>query len=246
METTGNQVPEVINSGSAEVGPGADDHERFARLFQDCRPCLQNLCQRILGESDRASDAVSETYLRACRNWANFDGVNLAGWMSCIAKHICNDRMPLGSDQDERAFSSLLRPGIRELQERRGPCPSSEDLVAFRDSRLPVEEAARVRDHVEACGLCDAQLGRLEAADRPLWRSGWALVQKPAFAYGLVALLLFPAYRGLIQPVGNVGIAPVPSFSLDVVRSDSQSQKSPFVRLADNERFFLLSFFIPF
>ena len=154
--------------------------------------------------------------------------------------------MPLSNDPDERAFSNLLRPGIRELQERRGPCPSAEDLVAYRDSRLPVEEAARVRDHVEACGLCDAQLGRLEAADPPLWRSGWALVQKPALAYGLVALLLFPAYRGLIQPVGNVGIAPVPSFSLDVVRSDSQSQKSPFVRLADNERFFLLSFFIPF
>ena len=153
--------------------------------------------------------------------------------------------MPLSNDPDERAFSNLLRPGIRELQERRGPCPSAEDLVAYRDSRLPVEEAARVRDHVEACGLCDAQLGRLEAADPPLWRSGWALVQKPAFAYGLVALLLFPAYRGLIQPVGNVGIAPVPSFSLDVVRSDSQAQKSPFVRLADNERLFLLSFFIP-
>jgi hypothetical protein len=153
--------------------------------------------------------------------------------------------MPLGNDPDERAFSNLLRPGIRELHERRGPCPSSEDLVAFRESRLPLEEAARVRDHVESCGLCDAQLGRLEAADRPPWRSVWALVRQPALAYGLVALLLLPAYRGLIQPAGNVGIVPVPSFSLDVVRSNSQTQQSPVVRLAGNERFFLLSFFIP-
>jgi len=152
----------------------------------------------------------------------------------------------LPNDPDERAFADLLRQGMKELREQRGACPSSEELVAFHESRLPVEDAARVRNHVEACGLCDAQLGRLEAADPPLWRSGCALVQKPAFAYGLVALLLFPAYRGLIQPVGNVGIAPVPSFSLDVVRSDSQAQKSPFVRLADNERLFLLSFFIPF
>ena len=150
--------------------------------------------------------------------------------------------VPPGNNPDERAFKDLLRQGIREIREQRGHCPSSEDLVAFHESRLPVEDAARVRNHVEACGLCDAQLGRLEAADRPLWRSVWALMQKPAFAYCLVALLLLPAYRGLVRPAGNVGIVPVPSFSLDVVRSDSQS---PFVRLADKERFFVLSFFIP-
>ena len=150
--------------------------------------------------------------------------------------------VPPGNDPDERAFKDLLRHGIREIREQRGHCPSSKDLVAFHESRLPVEDAARVRNHVEACGLCDAQLGRLEAVDRPLWRLVWELVQKPAFAYGLVALLLLPAYRGLVRPAGNVGIVPVPSFSLDVVRSDSQS---PFVRLADKERFFVLSFFIP-
>src|SRR5437667_9213576 len=82
---------------------------------------------------------------------------------------------PRPNDPDERAFTDLLRHGMRELREQRGPCPNSEDLVAFHESRLPVEEAARVRDHVEACGLCDVQLGRLEAADRPRRRSVWAL-----------------------------------------------------------------------
>jgi len=156
---------------------------------------------------------------------------------------------PIPSDPDERAFKDLLRKGLGELRSRRGPCPSSADLVAFHEGRLPVDEAVRVRDHVESCGLCDAQLGKLEAADQPGWRSVWeaiwAFVRKPAFAYGLVALLLLPAYRGLIRPAGNVGIVPVPSFSLDGVRSDSQTRKSRFVRLAGNQRFFLLSFFIP-
>jgi len=137
METTGDQVPEVVNSGSAEVGPGADDHERFASLFQDCRPWLQNLCQRILGESDQASDAVSETYLRACRNRANFDGVNLAGWLSCIAKHICIDRMrrefptqslnevigPATTDSEVRTLTGMhIRAVLSELPERQRRC----------------------------------------------------------------------------------------------------------------------------
>ena len=75
-------------------------------------------------------------------------------------------------------------------------------------------------------------------------------MRQPVVAYGLVALLLFPAYRGLVQPFGllatkpGFGVLPVPSFSLDAVRSESQTQKSPFVRLAGNEKFFLLSFFI--
>lgn len=162
---------------------------------------------------------------------------------------------PLPGDPNEREFSKLLRPGIRELRERRGPCPSSEELVAFHEKRLPVEEAAWVRDHVEACGLCDVQLGRLEVADRPrrrsFWWAIWAFVRQPAVAYGFVALLLFPAYRGLIQPARKLvtkpifGVVPVPKFSLDVLRSGSETQKSRLVRLAGNEEVFLLSFFIP-
>jgi hypothetical protein len=154
---------------------------------------------------------------------------------------------PFSHEPDERGFSNLLRHGIRDLREQRGLCPSSEDLVAFHESRLPSEEAARVRDHVEACGLCDVQLGKLEAANRPRRRSVsraiWEFFQRPAVAYSLVALLLFPAYRGLTRQAEHVRIAPVARFSLDVVRSDSQSQK--FVRLAGNEKVFLLSFFIP-
>src|SRR5580704_1644254 len=80
---------------------------------------------------------------------------------------------PTPSDPNERSFSELMGPGIRELRRQRGPCPSSEALVAFHEGRLPAEDMARIRDHVEACGLCDVQLGRLEGAQEPLRRPLW-------------------------------------------------------------------------
>src|SRR5438093_905957 len=111
-------------------------------------------------------------------------------------------------DPNEHSFSEWLKPGVRELRERRGPCPSAEDLVAFHEGTLTAEQAVRVREHVEACGLCDAQLGRLEAAAEPsrpmVWRTVWALLKKPVVAYGFVTLLLFPAYRGIVRPAKNL------------------------------------------
>jgi hypothetical protein len=163
------------------------------------------------------------------------------------------------SDPNERSFSELVEPGVRELRRQRGPCPSSEALVAFHERRLSAEESARVRDHVEICGLCDVQLGRLEAAQESLSRrlsqGIRAFLLKPVVPYGIVTLLLYPAYRGFVHPTQDpaihqqreteFGVAPVPSYSLNVVRSDSQARGSPVIHLSGEERFFLLSFFIP-
>jgi hypothetical protein len=74
-------------------------------------------------------------------------------------------------------------------------------------------------------------------------------------------LLSFPAYRGFVHPAKTVavklgptpnqalkpefGVSPVPSFSLDRVRSASQSAKTSVIRLSGEEDFFLLTFFVP-
>ena len=70
----------------------AREQETFAGRFVECWPHLLRLCQRILGESDAARDAVSETYLRAFRGRVGFDGNNFPGWLSRIAQHVCIDR----------------------------------------------------------------------------------------------------------------------------------------------------------
>jgi len=169
------------------------------------------------------------------------------------------------TNPDERSFADLLRRGAKELREQRGPCPGCEDLVAYHESRLGVEHASRVRDHVDACGLCDVQLVRLAAGGPPLmgtFRGAiWAFLRNPLVPYTLAVLLTIPAYRGLIHAGREVrnkppidaagpsnlesGIAPVPSFSINTVRSEVQGGKSPAIRLWGSERFFVLSFFVP-
>jgi RNA polymerase sigma-70 factor (ECF subfamily) len=145
MEMTGDQPRGEVNS-TAEVGAGEDDQEQFARLFQDCRPYLQKLCERILGESDRASDAVSETYLRACLNRTNFDGVNLTGWLSRIAKHICIDRIrrgfptesldavigPATTDSEVRTLTGMqIRAILSKLPEQQRRCLKLSYIEGF-------------------------------------------------------------------------------------------------------------------
>jgi hypothetical protein len=165
-------------------------------------------------------------------------------------------------DPEEESFAKSVREGVRQLRAERGPCPSADDLTAFHDGRLSIEEIARVRNHVEACGLCDVQLARLASdkpAKRPVSTWVWAFFRRPVVPYALVALLLFPAYRGFVprrkdyspepsaSPRGETEllVAPIPSFSLDVVRSSSGVQKSPIIRLSRDDRFFLLSFLVP-
>ena len=167
------------------------------------------------------------------------------------------------TDPEETAFSNLLESGIQDLRGQRGPCPASNDLLAFHEGQMPEEEAGRVRDHMEACGLCDAALGNLKR-DYEWWRpmSGAirTFLRKPIVPYALVALLCVPAYRGFIHPAVEtekpeaastqrresvLGVVPVPSISLDVVRSDSQAQNPPAAHLLDRDKFFLLSFFVP-
>jgi len=166
------------------------------------------------------------------------------------------------TDPEETAFSHLLESGIHDLREQRGPCPSRDDLLAFHEGRMREEEAGSIRDHVEACGLCDAALGNLKRNNsRPMPEPIWTFLKKPIVPYALVALLCVPAYRGFIHPAAQTekrpeaanteqreslsGVVPVPSISLDVVRSDSQAQNPPVAHLLDRDKFFVLSFFVP-
>ncbi len=162
------------------------------------------------------------------------------------------------SNPEERSFAASLRDGVKELKAERGPCPSSEELLAFFEERLTAPDAFRVRNHVEACGLCDLVLGRLANTDghalEPTndWRRIWRYLWNPAVAYGLVALLLFPAYLGLRQRLSprvfEESTSPaisIPSFSLDSQRGAGIAAQAHVVRLKDQDKSFILEFFVP-
>ena len=66
---------------------------RFEALADRHRRELHVHCYRMLASYDDAEDAVQETFLRAWRSRATFDGVHLRAWLYKIATNACLDAL---------------------------------------------------------------------------------------------------------------------------------------------------------
>jgi hypothetical protein len=153
----------------------------------------------------------------------------------------------------EESFAELLREGAKKLREERGPCPGAEELVSFFHGQLESDDASRVRTHVEACGLCDVALGRLQlASETPAIFARKAVIsffRNPIIAYAFVLILLLPAYRGIISfrnagHLSDLDPSPIsaPRYFLDSVRG---GQPALTVKLPPGREVFILSFLVP-
>jgi RNA polymerase sigma-70 factor, ECF subfamily len=102
------------------------DVGEFVRLTGQFRPELLGYCYRLLGSVDEAEDVVQETYLRAWRSYAGFEGrSSLRSWLYRIATNACwtaleqRGRRPLpsglgGPSTDPQVV--LARPEVPWLQ----------------------------------------------------------------------------------------------------------------------------------
>ncbi|MGC1211413.1 MAG: RNA polymerase subunit sigma-70 [Micromonospora sp.] len=90
----------------------------FAALAERHRRELHVHCYRMLASFDDAEDAVQETYLRAWRGQAGFDGRLARAWLYRIATNVCLDMLRRTGRQARTARSYAELPWLQPYPDR--------------------------------------------------------------------------------------------------------------------------------
>src|SRR5262249_35107709 len=93
------------------------DREAFQRLAEPLRRELQLHCYRMLGSFHDAEDLVQETFARAWRGLARFEGrASFRGWLYRIATNACLDALA-GRRSVRRVLPEAYGPPSGQLPE---------------------------------------------------------------------------------------------------------------------------------
>ena len=133
---------------------------RFPELYRTHYGAVYSACWRSLKDHHHAEDAVQETFLRAHRALARFEGTaGLRGWLLRIANNVCIDQ----ARRQQRRPQLVGLEGAAETSEH----PSPEDVWAARGldvggawSQIPAEyRVALHMRHVQ--GLSHVEIARV-------------------------------------------------------------------------------------
>ena len=133
------------------------DEAAFATIADRHRAELRVHCYRMLGSLEDAEDHVQETFLRAWRRRASFDGTAARAWLYRIATNACLDTL---RRRPARVFAEELGPA----GDPTGPLERDDDLPwmqPFPDRLAPPEEepgaAVVARETIELAFLAAIQ-----------------------------------------------------------------------------------------
>ncbi|MGF6888726.1 RNA polymerase sigma-70 factor (TIGR02960 family) [Nocardia sp. GAS34] len=123
----------------------ASDRDGFAADTERFRRELLAHCYRMVGSAHDAEDLVQETYLRAWRSYAGFEGrASMRTWLYRIATNVC--LTALGSQRPRMVPSGLAGPYDGP---ERAPSPLAQEQVSWLEP-LPDEWIAPPQDDPEA------------------------------------------------------------------------------------------------
>ena len=119
------------------------DDSAFAALAERHRRELHVHCYRMLASFDEAEDAVQETFLRAWRNRAGFEGDLFRAWLYRIATNVCLDLLRQRSRRVPALHSFAEVPWLQPYPDRLldEAAPSEEQPDAVVVERETIELA---------------------------------------------------------------------------------------------------------
>jgi RNA polymerase sigma-70 factor, ECF subfamily len=116
--------------------PGLLQHspEAFERLAEPFRREIKLHCYRMLGSMHEAEDLVQETFLRAWRSFASFEGGSFRAWLYRIATNACLNAIE-ARKLAQRFLPDQQGPSTTQLPES-GPASEIAWLEPYPDSQL--------------------------------------------------------------------------------------------------------------
>ena len=126
---------EVSNEATLLRKAKSGDRESFQQLTEPYRRELQVHCYRMLGSFHDAEDLVQETFLRAWRGLAGFDGrASIRYWLYRIATNACLTALAARASEG-RVLPDMQRPPTEQMPDRE-PASDVAWLEPYPDSAL--------------------------------------------------------------------------------------------------------------